>query len=117
MIRRQYDVRYIRLSGFDFIIRSFRRRLGPFPGTGRPFFPGEGLAAEVFRLIMLIMEDRRPVCPIPHLGFCIYERCNFWDEAKQECSGLCFSDHSPLDDREPRPADGPGLIHWTEDTD
>ena len=40
------------------------------------------------------MENQhRPVCPIPQLGYCIYERCNFWDEERQECSGLCFGDY------------------------
>jgi hypothetical protein len=29
-------------------------------------------------------EENRIVCPIPYLGYCVYERCNFWDEEAQE---------------------------------
>ena len=25
------------------------------------------------------------VCPIPQVGYCIAERCNFWDEDQEEC--------------------------------
>jgi len=49
------------------------------------------------------------VCPIPHLGYCIYERCNFWDEDRQECSGLCFGDYDPLEETaSPQPGSGGG---------
>ncbi len=63
------------------------------------------------------MPDDRIVCPIPHLGYCVYERCNFWDEAAQECTGLCFSDYSPLNDPEQSRFDSPCTIYWTEDND
>jgi len=62
-------------------------------------------------------EDHRTVCPIPHLGYCVYERCNFWDEEKQECSGLCIGDYSPLDETSTTSFDSPCIIHWTEDYD
>ncbi len=64
-----------------------------------------------------MQENNRTVCPIPHLGYCVYERCNFWDEEQQECSGLCFSDYSPLEDQEQPPFEGPCTIYWTEDYD
>jgi hypothetical protein len=38
------------------------------------------------------------LCPMPHLDYCVYERCNFWDEARQECSGLCFGDANSLEE-------------------
>lgn len=60
-------------------------------------------------------DDRRPVCPLPHLGFCVQERCNFWDEARQECSGACFGDYVPLE--APWLAETPCVIYWTEDND
>ena len=43
------------------------------------------------------MSDNHPICPIPHLGYCIYEHCNFWDEELQECSGLCIGGYAPLE--------------------
>jgi hypothetical protein len=42
-------------------------------------------------------EEATPLCPIPGLGHCVAERCNFWDP-DQGClgQGLCF-------DAEPAP--------------
>jgi hypothetical protein len=62
-------------------------------------------------------EDHRPFCPIPHLGCCIYDRCNFWDEEKQECSGEGIDEYTPLDDTAPVSLDSPCTIQWTEDYD
>jgi len=64
-----------------------------------------------------MIDDSRPICPIPHLGYCIYERCNFWDEDKQECSGDCIGEYSPLDDTTPVSLDSLCTIYWTEDND
>uniref|UniRef100_A0A7V4G8I1 Uncharacterized protein n=1 Tax=Desulfobacca acetoxidans TaxID=60893 RepID=A0A7V4G8I1_9BACT len=61
--------------------------------------------------------DTRMMCPIPHLGYCIYERCNFWDEQKQECSGLCFGEYDPLRETSASHPDSPCTIYWTEDSD
>ncbi|MDI6852371.1 MAG: hypothetical protein QME75_02035 [Deltaproteobacteria bacterium] len=63
------------------------------------------------------MPDNRSVCPIPYLGYCVYERCNFWDEEAKECTGLCFSDYSPADDQNRHWLDSPCTIYWTEDND
>ena len=57
------------------------------------------------------------VCPIPHLGTCIGERCNFWDEDRQECSGLCIGKYDPLEEITSPDLDSPCTIHWTEDFD
>jgi hypothetical protein len=62
-------------------------------------------------------EESRTVCPIPYLGYCVYERCNFWDEAAQECSGLCFDEYTPLEDQGLSAVDGACTVYWTEDTD
>ena len=62
-------------------------------------------------------DDNRTTCPIPHQGYCVYQRCSYWDEAKQECTGLCFSDHNALEEVAPTEADGPCTIYWTEDYD
>ncbi len=62
-------------------------------------------------------DHTRPVCPIPYLGHCISERCTFWDDERQECSGLCFGEYEALEDTaSPRP-DSPCTIYWTEDVD
>lgn len=64
------------------------------------------------------MDDTEKIfCPIPHLGYCIYERCNFWDEKQGECSGLCFGESPFTDGRQLLCGDQPCTIYWTEDTD
>lgn len=35
----------------------------------------------------------RPACPLPYLGRYVYERGNFWDEARRESSGLWFEEY------------------------
>jgi hypothetical protein len=62
-------------------------------------------------------KENRTVCPIPHLGYCVRERCNFWDEEQEKCSGLCFDEYSPLEDPQDHPHAGPCTIYWTEDYD
>jgi len=64
-----------------------------------------------------LQDDTRTVCPIPHLGYCVYERCNFWDEEKQECSGLCLGDYTPLESALQGHPEGSCTIYWTEDDD
>ena len=54
------------------------------------------------------------LCPIPGMGYCLYDRCPYWDEARQECDADC------LQAREPGDSDAfecPCTIHWTEDFD
>ncbi len=43
------------------------------------------------------MGDTTPICPIPGLGPCVRERCNFWDEESQESTGDCFATYDPID--------------------
>lgn len=62
-------------------------------------------------------EDYRAVCPIPYLGNCVRERCNFWDEVRQECSELGYDDQTPLEDHGLSAGYGPCIIYWTEDAD
>ena len=60
------------------------------------------------------------LCPIPHQGYCIYERCSYWDAQKQECDASCLLDHPAQESRDSGdflPYDGPCTIHWTEDGD
>lgn len=62
-------------------------------------------------------ENHHTVCPIPHVGYCVYERCNFWDEEKEECSGDCFGDYTPFEETISPHPDSPCTIYWTEDSD
>ena len=62
-------------------------------------------------------EDSYIICPIPHLGYCIYERCPFWDKERQECSGLGIGEDDPLGETAWPHPDTPCTIHWTEDFD
>jgi hypothetical protein len=54
------------------------------------------------------------LCPIPGMGYCIYEKCPFWDAARQECDADCLQSQEP---GEPQPSAGLCTIHWTEDFD
>ncbi len=54
------------------------------------------------------------LCPIPDMGYCIYERCPYWDAARQECDADCLQGEQP---QEPASADAPCTIYWQEDND
>jgi hypothetical protein len=58
-----------------------------------------------------------PFCPIPHVGYCVRERCNFWDEDQEECTAACFNaqDQAPPDYSSHSGA--PCLINFEEDHD
>jgi hypothetical protein len=62
-------------------------------------------------------EDYRTVCPIPHVGYCVRECGNFWDEVRQECSEPGCDDHAPLEDHGLSGAYGLCAIYWAEDAD
>lgn len=55
------------------------------------------------------------ICPIPGLGDCVRERCNFWDEGNEECACDCFNTGDPAGS--PRDPDGPCVISFYEDYD
>jgi hypothetical protein len=58
-----------------------------------------------------------PICPIPGLGYCVRERCNFWDEEKEECTGDCFDTYDQLDTTDASDSDAPCVISFYEDYD
>jgi hypothetical protein len=58
-----------------------------------------------------------PICPIPGLGHCVRERCNFWDEDKEECTAACFETHNPMDATDSPELDPPCVISFFEDYD
>jgi len=54
------------------------------------------------------------LCPIPEMGYFIYDRCPYWDAARQECDADCLQGEQH---QAPGPPDGPCIIHWQEDND
>jgi hypothetical protein len=58
-----------------------------------------------------------PICPLPGLGPCVRERCNFWDEESQECTSDCFDTHNPMDTTSELDPDPPCVISFYEDND
>ena len=42
-------------------------------------------------------DHTTPICPLPGLGHCVRERCNFWDEDNEECTSDCFDTCDPVD--------------------
>jgi hypothetical protein len=59
----------------------------------------------------------KPICPIPGLGYCVRERCNFWDEDKEECTAACFETHKPMDATDSPDLDPLCVISFYEDYD
>jgi len=57
-------------------------------------------------------DDTSPICPLPGLGYCVRERCNFWDDDHEECTAACFDDA----DSRPDP-DAPCVMSFYEDYD
>jgi len=58
-------------------------------------------------------DDTTPICPLPGLGYCVRERCNFWDEDSQECTADCFE----ADTDSQADPDAPCVISFYEDFD
>jgi hypothetical protein len=54
------------------------------------------------------------LCPIPHMGYCIYDRCPYWDAARQECDADCLQRPQ---EQAPGLSDEPCTIYWQEDYD
>ncbi len=54
------------------------------------------------------------LCPIPDMGFCIYDRCPYWDAAAQVCDADCLQSRMAGETETPEDC---CLIHWTEDFD
>jgi hypothetical protein len=57
------------------------------------------------------------ICPQPGLGHCVRERCNFWDEAKEECTADGFETGDPAASGSTRDPNGPCVITFYEDYD
>ena len=54
------------------------------------------------------------LCPLPGQGYCLHDRCPYWDAARQVCDADCLQ----AEKAEARsPGEGPCTIPWTEDFD
>jgi hypothetical protein len=54
------------------------------------------------------------LCPMPDMGYCIYDRCPYWDAVRQECDADCLQSEEAAASS---PSEGPCIIPWTEDFD
>ena len=64
-----------------------------------------------------MINDTIPICPLPGIGPCVRERCNFWDEDHQECTSDCFATYDPIDVTSKPELDAPCVISFCEDDD
>jgi hypothetical protein len=65
----------------------------------------------------MMQDHTTPICPLPGLGYCVRERCNFWDEDKEECTADCFEAGDPVEASAARDPDEPCVISFYEDYD
>jgi hypothetical protein len=63
-----------------------------------------------------MLDQTTPICPIPGLGHCVRERCNFWDEDKEVCTADCF-DSTDQEAGVAANPDGGCIIGFYEDFD
>jgi hypothetical protein len=63
-----------------------------------------------------MLDHTTPICPIPGLGHCVRERCNFWDEDKEECTADCY-DATDQETGVPSNPDGGCILSFYEDFD
>lgn len=60
---------------------------------------------------MNLIDDTH--CPLTQ-GYCLYEKCPYWDHNRQECDADCLKSEET---HRQQPGDGPCTVHWTEDFD
>ncbi|MCL4500486.1 MAG: hypothetical protein M1438_01355 [Deltaproteobacteria bacterium] len=59
-------------------------------------------------------QENQTLCSMPGVGFCIYDRCPYWDKIKQECDADCLQSRIANESEIPEDC---CIIHWTEDFD
>jgi hypothetical protein len=63
-------------------------------------------------------KGNQVTCPIPDMGYCLYERCPYWNAERQECDASCLQDESGRFSRSDSWSDEfPCTINWTEEID
>ena len=64
-----------------------------------------------------MIDHTTPICPLPGLGPCVRERCNFWDEEQEECAADCNQTCDPIDATSQADLESPCVISFEEDYD
>lgn len=69
-------------------------------------------------LSFLYMDNGNQVtCPIPDMGYCLYERCPYWDQERQGCDAACYQvEAGEVGESGSASDEFPCTIHWTEET-
>ncbi|MBM4296033.1 MAG: hypothetical protein FJ126_14185 [Deltaproteobacteria bacterium] len=63
-------------------------------------------------------NTNQTLCPIPDMGYCLYERCPYWDQERQECDAACYQDaKGQFIESDSSSGDFPCTITWTEEID
>jgi hypothetical protein len=65
----------------------------------------------------MLRDHTTPICPLPGLGQCVRERCNFWDEEKEECAAEGDETGEPIDATFKPDLETPCVIAFYEDDD
>jgi hypothetical protein len=65
----------------------------------------------------MLRDHTTIICPLPGMGHCIREPCNFWDEGREECACDCFDTGGPGQADAPGTPDWPCVISYDEDYD
>ena len=65
----------------------------------------------------MLRDHTTIICPLPGLGHCVRERCNFWVEDQDACTCDCFDTGGPGEAGSSRDPDGPCVISFSEDYD
>jgi hypothetical protein len=79
--------------------------------------PADRVLAATSHENLEVPDHATPICPLPGLGPCVRERCNFWDDTKEECTGDCFQAYDSIDATEATTLDTPCVISFYEDND
>ena len=65
----------------------------------------------------MLRDHTSLICPIPGLGHCVRECCNFWDEDNEECTSDCLDTCATVEAGLPRDPDWPCVTSFYEDYD
>jgi hypothetical protein len=65
----------------------------------------------------MLIDHTTIICPLPGLGHCVRERCNFWDEDHEACACDCFDPGGPVEAVPNPDPDGLCVISFYEDYD
>jgi hypothetical protein len=65
----------------------------------------------------MIRDYTTIICPLPGMGHCVRERCNFWDGDREACTCGCFDTGGPGKAGSTGNSDWPCVISFDEDYD